>query len=105
MKCICGGSLGFDHKRQEKARKEIAIRIAGPIPNHRKKRIQKKLMKRWRDKAKFAAFYSPLLGTSYVCQDCNKTSGMYQAIARNLFPIESMLPAAKVIYFKDEEEK
>lgn len=99
MKCQCGGLLRPDYTNHYKS----LARLAGPEPNHKKKRIQKKLMKKWSRRMATVIVIQPLSRT-LRCSSCKKQQGFYQAIAHNIFKVEPLPPGAAAIYTKDLDE-
>ena len=102
LRCLCGGILHQPHVYQLT---EVIRRIAGPRPRHRKRRIQKKLIKRWTAKVRMAALpvpLSPLSLRTLICGQCGGSQGFYSAIARNVFPVEPMPPGATLAYIRQD---
>jgi len=87
LTCSCGGLLN-------------QIRFVAnfdPLPpRHRKKRIRKKLRKRWEQETRTLQGFSLLVGAmappSFRCVECNRFHSYYAAMGRNLFTVEPMPP-------------
>lgn len=76
----------------------------GP-PRSRNRRIRKKQLKRWLEENRLMlavhGFMTAQPRGGYICGTCNRSSGFYQAIARNIFLIEPLPPGALPIYDRD----
>jgi hypothetical protein len=93
LSCRCGGSL-----------REFRRLFVPPGPRpHRTKRIRKKWYKKWKQgPALLSSAVSALQKPHYHCEKCGSTEGFYQAIGRNMFPVEPMPPAAITFYTTEE---
>lgn len=100
LTCSCGGPLHEDLSQMRHIQ-QLAQQAVGPRPVHRKKRIRKKLEKRWSHRVRLVmAMTTPILASRprYVCGSCGSRDTFYRAIARNMFPVQPMVGGA-VPYF------
>jgi len=99
MTCVCGGLLHEDLATTQNQLMSVVNAIAGPLPQHKKRRIREKWRKVWAAKVRIAVIMSyPLTKPSFVCAECSQQKSFYGAIGENLFQIEK-LPPADTIYF------
>jgi len=96
MTCRCGGKL------QES---RVVVNVSLPKPTHRKKRILKKLLKKWEKDSKLTRLMSSFVGLmrkpTYKCTVCDKHEGFYSAMGRNLFPVQSMDSPKSLLDYSD----
>lgn len=109
LKCSCGGNLEQSNSRPKLDEvKKLDYEFCGPFPKHKKKRILKKLIKKfYARKLKSPYFHQtlifPLITPSFKCNSCNKTAGYYRAIATNMFKVEKLSEEDVVDYYKGVE--
>jgi len=109
----CGGELKTRSRAlPEEQQRELESRLGGPPPKHRKKRILKKLTKRWEaereiaiQEARLYSFYmSTLPSRTLVCSSCGRAESTTMAVVRSMFPIQQLPPGAKPIYLSEPIE-
>lgn len=86
LQCECGGFLS-SYRPSSNAMLDI---IVGPPPKHRKKRILKKLIKRYKERRQQVQLIRPLRPLSYVCNDCGRRDSFYTAVGHNMIQIQPM---------------
>ena len=100
----CQGAMVATRMRSETIEAVVDISV-GPPPKHRKKRIRKKLLKRYEERRQAARlavdFMRAMAKPSFVCIACRFTEGFYGAVARNIFQIEPLPPGAMPVYDRD----
>ena len=84
MKCPCGGEL----------QEYRTVPKATSAPRHRKRRINKKWEKRWREQERerlgllgVIALISP---PYFRCVSCGRRTGFYTTLGRNMFHVEPL---------------
>jgi hypothetical protein len=86
MVCTCGGKL--------QAVKYVATDMLPPQPTHRKKRIRKKLAKRWIKETRHLRMLGVMIGAlqppKFKCVECARVNSYYAAMARNLVTVEPL---------------
>lgn len=100
LKCQCGGNLSERHTMHIPK---------GLPPRHRKKRLRKKLQRKWEEKHAGVIFMNAAVSLiqkpSYSCTQCGKVQGFYQTMARNMFTVEPLPECAIPFYLNDVMEK
>ena len=103
--CICGAPLQMHASLGLQALEAALLGAVGAPPKHRKRRIQKKWEKQYREKCRpfilMHAAWNATVKPVFVCTKCGARQGYYRAIANNLFKVEPMPPGALPIYDKD----
>lgn len=86
MVCSCGGKL------QET--RYVVTDMRSRCPTHRKKRIRKKLEKRWLKETKHLRIVGAIVGAMqpprFKCVECGRTQSFYSAVGNNLIKVEPL---------------
>lgn len=103
MNCACGGEL----KRRERLSPLDVIRLVGKPPKHRKRRIRKKLEKRWMheaaEKARLMLVMESMRPPSFECVRCGRVESFYSAIGRAMVPIQTLPPGGLLFFSRTED--
>lgn len=96
LKCSCGGDLVETNNQSnlDEVRK-LDREFCGPTPKHKKKRILKKLYKkfyakRFKSPHLMQLMVAPLVSPNFKCSSCNETCGYYKAMGMNMLKIEKL---------------
>jgi len=93
LECSCGGKLIQRSSILDPIKR--AFSVAGPRPKVKTRKKRKIKLAQWRrkfDNAKFAATLCIPISHRifYVCKNCEKQMGYYEAIGKNLVKIEPL---------------
>jgi len=98
LKCTCGGLL--------REARTVIVPKSHP-PHHRKRRIRKKWLRRWKEEHRVHVGVGVMMGLmqrpTYQCESCGRRDGFYSAMGRNLFTIERLPERARPIWDRKPE--
>jgi len=84
--CSCGG--------KQQAVRYMITDMLPPFPTHRKKRIRKKLAKRWVEETRHLRMLSAMVSMmghpKYKCVECGRVESIYGSLGRNLITVEPL---------------
>lgn len=73
-----------------------------PAPRHRRRRIQKKLVKRWQAMVRVLQAHASILSAirppAYRCLACGRMDSFYGAVGRNLIDVQPLPPGAREFF-------
>lgn len=105
--CVCGAPLQMHASLGLEALEVVLRGAVGAPPKHRKKRIQKKWMRQYKEKCRPLILAHAAMNAAgkpiFVCAKCGARQSFNMAVARNIFKVEPLPPGALPLYDKDPD--